>query len=144
VDRYTRRQLVLLLVVVLVAAAGIAVDRWRRTHAELADRLEAFDRTPAAPAAAPPGASATPRPTVATPRAPRPARGPTPPLDLNAATVDELDGLPGVGHGLASRIVDSRTRNGPFSAVEELRRVRGVGRVTLERLRPLLIVTRPP
>ena len=49
-DLYTRRQLTLLLVVVLVAGAGLGIDRWRRTHPEQAERLEAFDRSPAAAA----------------------------------------------------------------------------------------------
>jgi competence protein ComEA len=157
VERYTRRQLVLLLVVVLVAGAGIGIDRWRRSHAELADRLEAFDRAPAPLAssgtpqpdaaprpAAPARAPARPTRAPATARHPAPAADPTTPLDLNGASVDDLDRLPGIGHGLAARIVESRVRNGPFGAVDELRRVRGIGRVTLDRLRPLLVITRPP
>ena len=124
-DLYTRRQLTLLLAVVLIAGAGIGIDRWRRTHPELTERLEALDRTPAPP---PP------------PRSVRPARpvAHTAPLDLNRASQDDLERLPGIGPGLAARIVDSRARRGTFDSVEELRRVRGIGDTTLARLRPLL------
>ena len=48
-------------------------------------------------------------------------------VDINTATVEQLDGLPGVGPVLAQRIVDWRTRNGRFSAVDELREVAGIG-----------------
>src|SRR2546427_4408494 len=43
-----------------------------------------------------------------------------------------------VGPALAARIVDVRAREGPFGSVDDLRRVRGVGHATLERLRPRL------
>ena len=65
------------------------------------------------------------------------------PLDVNLASAAELERLPGVGPALAARIVDVRAREGPFGSVDDLRRVRGVGGATLERLRPRLIVTTP-
>jgi competence protein ComEA len=49
------------------------------------------------------------------------------PLDLNAATLEELEGLPGVGPVLAQRILDWRTAHGHFSDVGELREVGGIG-----------------
>lgn len=135
-DLYTRRQLTLLLIIVLVAGAGIGIDRWRRAHPEIVERLETFDRVPAPP----------PRPEPA-----RPARSsvaPTPaaaaPLDVNLATRDQLERLPGIGPGLAGRIVDAREHRGPFGSVDDLRRVRGIGRTTLERMRPLLAVGPAP
>lgn len=48
-------------------------------------------------------------------------------LDLNAATVEQLEALPGVGPVLAQRIVDWRTEHGRFSTVDELREVSGIG-----------------
>ncbi len=62
-------------------------------------------------------------------------------LDLNVASAEELARLPGVGAGLARRIVDARERDGPFATVDDLGRVRGVSRSRLDRLRPLLDVT---
>ena len=48
-------------------------------------------------------------------------------MNLNTATVAELDGLPGIGPVLAQRIVDHRTSSGPFGSVEELDDVPGIG-----------------
>jgi competence protein ComEA len=48
-------------------------------------------------------------------------------VDLNTATAGELDALPGIGPVLAQRIVDHRTRHGPFRAVAELDDVPGIG-----------------
>jgi len=60
------------------------------------------------------------------------------PLDLNAATVEQLDALPGVGPVTAQRIVDWRTRNGRFATVEQLREVEGIGERRLGQLRELV------
>jgi competence protein ComEA len=49
------------------------------------------------------------------------------PLDLNSATVADLDALPGIGPVLAQRIVDHRTAHGPFSSVDQLDDVSGIG-----------------
>lgn len=57
------------------------------------------------------------------------------PLDLNAATLDELDTLPGVGPATAQAIVAERERRGRFGAVEELLDVRGIGEAKLAALR---------
>jgi competence protein ComEA len=58
------------------------------------------------------------------------------PLDLNSAPVDALTRLPGVGPVLAARIADAR----PYASVDDLRRVRGVGRAKLERFRELVTI----
>jgi len=49
------------------------------------------------------------------------------PVDLNSATVDQLDALPGVGPVLAQRIVDWRQQHGGFRQVEDLQQVPGIG-----------------
>jgi competence protein ComEA len=48
-------------------------------------------------------------------------------LDLNTATVADLDALPGIGPVLAQRIVDHRTAHGPFRSVDQLDDVSGIG-----------------
>ncbi len=66
--------------------------------------------------------------------------GPVRPLDLNAATVEQLDALPGVGPVTAQRIVEWRTRNGRFATVDQLRDVEGIGERRLGQLRELVRV----
>ena len=65
---------------------------------------------------------------------------PTGPVDLNAATAEQLDGLPGVGPATATAILAYRDEHGRFSSVEELLDVRGIGEAKLEQLRPLVRV----
>lgn len=139
---YSRHQLLMILLLVVAAGAGLAIDHWRRARPALVERLERLDRTaPASTAnAAPPrvGGARRARPATAherPPRAGRPALAtPERPLDLNRASAPELARLPGIGQVLAARIVEAR----PFAALDELARVRGVRPATLERLRPLL------
>ena len=68
----------------------------------------------------------------------QPARPFESPLDLNQANWVELSQLEGVGETLARRIVEHREHQGPFTSLEELRRVKGVGVKTLEKLKPWL------
>lgn len=60
------------------------------------------------------------------------------PLDLNRASAAELDALPGIGPGLAARIVAKRDSLHGFRSVDDLLEVRGIGPATLRRLKPLL------
>lgn len=59
-------------------------------------------------------------------------------IDINAATAAELEALPGIGPVLAGRIVQWRTDNGPFSDVEILGEVSGIGDALMAQLRPLV------
>ena len=61
-------------------------------------------------------------------------------LEINSATWVEWMQLDGVGDVLARRIVEDRDTNGPFTSVEDLDRVPGIGPATLERLRPHLTI----
>jgi competence ComEA-like helix-hairpin-helix protein len=138
---YTRRQLVLLLAVLAASGIGLAVRHWRAAHPDVAARLERFDldshdqrsdrggetdRAPDQPGTRSPSPAATS------------AAGD--PLDLNRAAAGDLARLPGVGPALAARIVAAR-RAGTFTSVDDLARVRGLGRGRIERLRPLVSVT---
>ncbi|MER3402842.1 MAG: DNA-binding protein [Armatimonadota bacterium] len=62
------------------------------------------------------------------------------PLDINRATADELEQLPGIGPTLAQRIVEYRQQVGRFQSVDDLRNVRGIGPKRLEQIRPLIVV----
>lgn len=61
-------------------------------------------------------------------------------LDINVATVEQLVALPGIGQVLAERIVAYRDAHGPFTSVDGLGDVEGIGDALVERLRPLVIV----
>ncbi|MFI5844434.1 helix-hairpin-helix domain-containing protein [Catenuloplanes sp. NPDC051500] len=62
------------------------------------------------------------------------------PLNLNTATLADLDGLPGVGPVLAQRILDHRDKMGGFKAVSDLREVDGIGDSRYEQLKELVTV----
>jgi len=66
---------------------------------------------------------------------------PAEPIDVNHAKAVDLQRLPGIGPTLSQRIVEARAKQ-LFRSVEDLRRVRGIGAKTLERVRPHIIVKR--
>lgn len=61
-------------------------------------------------------------------------------IDINIASVAQFMMLPDIGEVLAKRIVDYRTENGPFAAVEDLLLVKGIGEKRLEKLRVFITV----
>lgn len=63
---------------------------------------------------------------------------------LNTASSEELQSLPGVGPKRAEAILALRTRIGRFRRVEDLLRVKGIGRASLRRLKPRVLVDAPP
>lgn len=85
----------------------------------------------AVPSATPAGSGSGP--TAATPGAP---------VDLNTADVTQLDTLPGVGPATAAAIVAHREEHGPFSTVDGLLDVRGIGEGRLDAVRDLVTVGR--
>lgn len=86
---------------------------------------------PNAPEAPSPGDSAA---------AKNPAFGLDGRLDLNQASADDLEGLPGIGPKTALRILDDRRQHGRFKRPSDLGRVKGIGPKTLARLLPLVTV----
>ena len=63
------------------------------------------------------------------------------PVNLNTATVAQLETLPGVGPTLAARIIEHRQKNGGFKKIEELMNIKGVGEKNFLKLKPLVTVT---
>ncbi|WP_261305669.1 ComEA family DNA-binding protein [Paenibacillus andongensis] len=70
-----------------------------------------------------------------------PAARSTGQLDLNTATLKQLDELPGIGESKAKAILDYRLKKGRFSRIEELMEVKGIGEKMLEKLKVFLYVT---
>ena len=167
---YARRELWLLLALAAMLLAGLGVREWRAGFPALAERVERFDRDdpieplpptrPREPRAPRRGgrpadaADATREPVEpppsrraaqagAAPAAAAPAEPDPRPLDLNAASVEQIARLPGVGPGLARRIVDERDRRGRFESSEALRGVVGLGPKKLAALRDLVTTTGP-
>jgi competence protein ComEA len=62
------------------------------------------------------------------------------PVDLNTANAEQLDTLPGVGPATAAAIIAHREQHGPFTSVDQLLDVRGIGEAKLEQLRDLVSV----
>jgi competence protein ComEA len=141
-------------VVALLAASvvgGFAVDAWHRRAPALLARLEAEPprlgpvararaATPAAPARAPaPAARHGPR-TAVTPSPPSPPADGRP-LDLDTATPEQLARLPGLGPGLAARIVTRRDAlGGRFGSFDQFAKTPGIGLRRAGRLRALVFV----
>ena len=122
----------------LIALAGgygprvdaVRVDAELNLAATVADgeriRVPSRDDTAPAPPAAPTG--------------PPSGSGPTGLIDLNTATLEQLDTLPGVGPVTAEKIIAAR-EEAPFAAVEELRSRGILGEKTFEEVRPLVAVS---
>jgi competence ComEA-like helix-hairpin-helix protein len=75
--------------------------------------------------------------------APAQKKPPPEPMDLNSATLKQLEELPGIGPVTAKAIVDFRQKGGPFRRVEDLLVVRGISEGRLKRIRPYIFV-KPP
>jgi competence protein ComEA len=62
------------------------------------------------------------------------------PLDLNTATVEQLDLLPGIGPTRAADIIAYRTQHGAFKTIDEIMQVSGIGQTTLDRIKDSIYV----
>src|SRR5262245_53471283 len=68
------------------------------------------------------------------------AAAPTTPVNLNTASAEQLEALPGVGASTAKRIIEYRQKNGSFKKIEELMNVKGIGEKSFLKLKPLITV----
>jgi competence protein ComEA len=61
-------------------------------------------------------------------------------VNINSASMETLDTLPGVGPAIAQRIVDYRTEHGPFATIEEIMNVKGIGPTTFDKMKDMIAV----
>jgi competence protein ComEA len=65
---------------------------------------------------------------------------PTGLIDLNTATLEQLDSLPGIGPAIAQRIIDYREKVAKFSRIEDITEVSGIGEATFAKIKDLIVV----
>jgi len=136
---------------VAAAAAGLLLLAFIGKTAVAGAMAASATPAPAVSAAPPAESLVVAVPVPAAPAAPVPGPDPTPapaaqthatsddPVILNTANVDDLRRLPGIGEKRANAILALRSRlGGRFRAIEDLLKVKGIGRATLRRLRPLV------
>lgn len=120
------------LALIVILTLGAARDLWRTA------RLALPARVPEPPTATAERAQAAP-PPADDGRGVKPEK-----IDLNRASLAELDALPGIGPVLAARIVEHRRRHGPFRRADDLLAVPGIGPALFARLEPRVTVGPPP
>ena len=159
----TDRKALLFLGAIAILGAGVRVVRWSKSTDSVADQAALERQLGAADSAAhasgrPKAKQKAARTRRTTPRSPykdatgkaeSPSATPAfPPreapgyvlgkLDVDAATLAQIDSLPGVGPTIAKRIVTDRAEHGPFVTLQRLRRVKGVGPALLRRIDSLV------
>ena len=136
-NRNEQIAILLLCGALLVGGVVSLVDRYA------SDRIEDFDVVKGAIPVPSDSVSVTPE----TPTAPADSVPASPTIaariDLNQASEKELQQLPGIGPHTAGLIVAYRTQHGAFRRLEDLTAVRGIGKRTVERLKPLVTLTNP-
>ena len=128
----------------LAAAGGLAADAdvdVLNLAAPLhdGDRLYVPHRGQPVPVAVVPTGGAQPIPAAGA-NGPVAPGVPAAPVDLNRASAEELEALPGVGPSTAAAIVGYRTQIGPFASIDDLLKVRGIGPAKLEAIREFVAV----
>lgn len=61
-------------------------------------------------------------------------------ININTASLEELDSLPGIGPSIAQRIIDYREENGPFQVIDDIMNVSGIGPSTFDQIKDLITV----
>jgi competence protein ComEA len=84
-----------------------------------------------------PASAQAPAPPTLVPAPSRPA------INLNTATIEQLDSLPGIGRKTAELIIEYRTKSGGFKRIEELMNVKGIGEKSFLKLKPLVVIPPP-
>lgn len=97
---------------------------------------------PVKPTPQPTASAASPNESSSSPAVEPPA--PTGLIDINNATQEELESLPGIGPVTAQKIIAYRQEHGPFFSIEAIQKVSGIGPVTFEKIKPLITIQVTP
>jgi competence protein ComEA len=100
--------------------------------------LAAAQRAPAPQPAAKAAPATKAAPAAKSSAASSASSAPTSPVNVNSASVDDLVRLPGIGPARAQAIVEMRSKLGGFKKLEDLMRVKGIGRATFRKLEALM------
>lgn len=129
------------IVICLIAALLLGIGFWilKRLHPELFlgepnlivdEQQELNESTPPTESSIPPKDAGSTMPSESLPHEPDDGR-----IDINTATLEDFESLPGIGPTMAKRVIDYRNINGRFDVVEDLTEVSGIGDKTIEKLR---------
>ena len=78
--------------------------------------------------------------TVSTPPSGSNSTAAAGPININTATLEQLEALPGIGPAIAQRIIDYRAANGPFKSIEDIKQVKGIGDALFEKIKDSITV----
>lgn len=120
---------------VAITAAQVDLSAFRAANQALAQAPRKGGSRRQKPVVAPGSAATTPAPRAASNFVGTPLT-----VDLNRATAEELDKLPGIGPAVAARIVARRDSVRRFQKIEDLDPIRGIGPALIEKLRPMVTV----
>lgn len=127
---FTRQEQLIIVFLIASSLVGSLIVLYKRHHQSFAPELRL----------GPDSASSFVEAVEGSGKAPNEEEGLTGIIDVNTATVYQLQRLPRIGPVMAARIVKYRRNNGLFKSVEELMKVRGIGPKTLKRLEPYVRV----
>lgn len=141
-DDSNYRKIVICLIVVLLLGIGFWILKRRHPELFLGEPDLIVDEQQELNGSKPPTESSIPSTEVesTTLSEPLPGEPDDDRIDINTATLEDFESLPGIGPTMAKRIIDYRNINGRFDIVEDLTEVSGIGDKTIEKLRDRLAV----
>ncbi|MDE0043631.1 MAG: ComEA family DNA-binding protein [Candidatus Poribacteria bacterium] len=141
-DDSNYRKIAICLVAVILLGVGFWILKRRHPELFLGEPDLVVDSQEKVDESSPPTESSIPSADAesAAPSEPTPHESNDGRIDINAATAEEFESLPGIGPAIAERIVDYRSVNGRFDVIEDLTEVSGIGDKTIQKLRDRLVV----